>query len=94
MQRQGAVLEMAAGKERLTFPGPGGYEIRWAPGARHMPLERAPSGHLIIPCDHYDRIPTAKGGILDTSLVFQARAPDSPDPTPPSEGGEVAEQSP
>lgn len=40
----------------MTLPGPGGYEITWAPGAVRLPLEPAPSGHLILPTDAYDKI--------------------------------------
>ena len=37
MTARNGVLEMGNSKEMLTFPGPGGYEIEWSPGAVHMP---------------------------------------------------------
>ena len=43
-----AVLEMREGQELLTFPGAEGYQISWGPGAMHIPLSRAPSGHLVF----------------------------------------------
>lgn len=46
-----AILEMSEGCEYLTFPGPGLYKIDWAPGAIHIPLQRAPSGHLCFRAD-------------------------------------------
>ena len=61
MTARNGVLEMGNGKEMLTFPGPGGYEIRWAPGAVHMPLKRAMSGHLMAPLTHYDKLPKKTG---------------------------------
>ena len=35
------VLETAPGKERLTFPGPGGYTITWSPGTVVLQLENS-----------------------------------------------------
>ena len=46
-----AILEMSEGCEYLTFPGPGLYKIDCAPGAIHIPLQRAPSGHLCFRAD-------------------------------------------
>ena len=42
------VIETKADGRMLTFPGPGGYEVNWAPGAIHIPLTPAPSGHLCV----------------------------------------------
>ena len=39
------VLEMDPGKQALTFPGPGGYEIDWKPGATRIAVEKALSSH-------------------------------------------------
>ena len=65
MAEKSGVLEMANGKERLTFPGPGGYKIEWMPGAVHIPLQRAQSGHLMAPLDAYDLIDKNQGGVSD-----------------------------
>ena len=69
------VLECGRGKERLTFPGPGGYTITWAPGAMHMPLERAPSGHVVIPCDDFASVASESSGL--PSRVLQLHATES-----------------
>ncbi len=61
-EKQG-VLEMGKGKERLSFPGPGGYKIEWSPGTIHLPLTPAPSGHLMMPCAEFDRVPSPTGGL-------------------------------
>ncbi len=49
-------LETRSGSEKLSFPGPGGYEIQWSPGTRHFNLQPAQSGHLMIPCDDFGNI--------------------------------------
>jgi hypothetical protein len=70
MSRQCGVLEMKDGEEYLTFPGPGGYQIEWSPGTRRYKLERAPSGHLILPCDSFQEVKPAKGGLTTTTNEF------------------------
>ena len=65
MRAKNAVLEMAPGREMLTFPGPGDYKVEWPPGTVHIPLEIAPSGHYVIPCDNYKDLSTRKGGIVE-----------------------------
>ena len=59
-ERKG-VIETAKGQQFLTFPGPGGYRIVWEPGAIHLPLTKAPSGHLCVELDHFDQIATEDG---------------------------------
>ena len=75
MKEKNAVLEMTKGKERLTFPGPGGYTIQWAPGARHLPLESAPSGHLMIPCAEFAKVQKTSG-LQNSSVTFHATSND------------------
>ena len=67
------VLETAPGKERLSFPGPGGYEISWSPGTEHFDLKSAPSGHLVIPLGKFENINTQQGGVPKVGTVFHAR---------------------
>jgi len=59
-ERKG-VIETAKGQQFLTFPGPGGYRIVWEPGAIHLPLTKAPSGHLCVELDHFDQIASDNG---------------------------------
>ena len=40
-----------------------------------MPLEVAPSGHLVMVTDDYGRLPKETGGIKDSKLVMIARVP-------------------
>ena len=58
-----AVLELEDGKEMMTFPGPGGYQINWSPGTVRIPMEQAMSGHLMVACENYDLLPPNRGGI-------------------------------
>ena len=58
MQEKDSVLILRKGQELVAFPGPGGYKIQWSPGTKLLPMTPAPSGHLVIPCDHYDALST------------------------------------
>ena len=55
MTKHHAVLEMTEGQEYLTYPGPKGYQVTWSAGTKRYKLERAPSGHLILPCDCFEK---------------------------------------
>jgi len=66
------VLETKTGSERLSFPGPGGYKIEWSPGTEHFALEKAPSGHLVIPCDGFADVPTSTGGLPPATVTMHA----------------------
>ena len=56
LQEKDAVIVLRKGKEFLAFPGPGGYKIEWSPGTRLLPMTTSPSGHLVVPCDHFNRV--------------------------------------
>ncbi len=58
MQEKDSVLILRKGKEMIAFPGPGGYKIEWSPGTKLLPMTHAPSGHLVIPCDRFEELPT------------------------------------
>ena len=51
--RQGII---DTGNNKLHFPGPGGAQIQLSPGSETYDLIDAPSGHLLIPCCHYDKL--------------------------------------
>ena len=71
MSEKNGSLNMRAGAPTLTFPGPGGFDVKWSPGARHVHLISAPSGHLILPCDHFDKV-QEKGGLQKPATVFHS----------------------
>jgi hypothetical protein len=70
MSKQNSVLEMAEGHEYLTLPGPGGYSVTWSPGTARYKLERAPSGHLILPCDEYRKVDRTRAGVAEPMVSF------------------------
>ena len=70
MSRQNAVLEMAPGSEYLTLPGAGGYTVHWSPGTIRYKLEKAPSGHLILPCDEFKKVSSHDGGVEEPVMTF------------------------
>ena len=84
MRAKDAVLEMAPGKECLTFPGPGGYTINWSPGTVHIPLEVAPSGHYVIPCDAFGKVSAKEGGLEEEVTVLHADLGEYRVPPPPA----------
>ena len=70
MSRQNGVLEMAPGSEHLTLPGPGGYTINWSPGTVRYKLEKAISGHLLLPCDEFNKVSQETGGVEEPRMTF------------------------
>ena len=80
IEANNGVIETAGGRAFMTFPGPGGYEIKWAPGAMHIPLEKAATGHLCVELDHYDKLPTDTGGVPEKvpTLFADGRSPMTP----------------
>ena len=76
IKSKGGVIETRDGEETLTFPGPGGYEIRWAPGARHIKLKSTPSGHLCIPLGDFSSIRPSRGGVATEPSIFHATPGD------------------
>ena len=61
-----AILD--TGNRKLYFPGPGDVTINLPPGSICVPLEKAPSGHLVMPIDEYAKLSTRSGGTPETSL--------------------------
>ena len=57
MQEKDSVLVLRKGRELIAFPRPGGYKIQWSPGTKLLPMVKAPSGHLVIPCDRFSELP-------------------------------------
>ena len=68
MQEKDAVIVLRKGKEFLAFPGPGGYKIEWSPGTRLLPMTTSPSGHLVVHCDHVDRVADGAAQSADSTV--------------------------
>jgi hypothetical protein len=80
MQQKDAVIILREVKEMMVFPGQGGYKIEWAEGAKMLPITRAPSGHLVIRCDHFDEAVTTSTTtyMTDHALPGEGEAPVKP----------------
>ena len=61
IENKRGVIETTPEQAFLTFPRPGGYKILWEPGALHLPLTKAPSGHLCLELDHFYRLDNKPG---------------------------------
>ncbi len=75
LSRQNSVLEMSKGNEYLTLPGPGGYTVNRSPGTVRYKLERSISGHLILPCDEFNKVTKNSGGVEEPRMTFFGQAP-------------------
>ena len=73
MSAKKVVFETDPDKQMVTIPGPGGYEIKWAPGAVHIALKTAMSSHLMMPCDKFNKVPTA--GLKKKEVTLHAHMP-------------------
>ena len=61
------------GKRRLLLPGLEGQVD--SPGTTDIPLEKAPSGHLVMVVDSYELVHPPKGGLADSSLTLHSHLP-------------------
>ena len=52
---------------QIVFVGPGGYRLQASPGSRTYKLESAKTGHLLLPCDCWDK---AKISSQEKQLAF------------------------
>ena len=66
------VIETVTGSQKLSFPGPGGYEIKWSPGTQHFELKSAPSGHMVIPLGDFSKVANPGGGVVPEPRIFHA----------------------
>ena len=82
LEQQRAILD--TGNKQLIFPGPGDVEITLPPGSVRVPLEKAPSGHLVMVVDDYQKIVQRTGGVESkvTHLLSGTARPDNPDAAP------------
>ena len=57
------------GKRQLVFPGPGdSADGSLPPGSIVIPLEKAPSGHLVMVLDDFERLAVKAGGVPESQL--------------------------
>jgi hypothetical protein len=67
MEQRRAILD--TGNRKLYFPGPGDVQIILPPGSIEVPLQKAPSGHLVMVVDNFEQLkPPSKGGLPEVSM--------------------------
>ena len=59
LESLGAVLDM--GRQELVLPGGGERSNAWPSGTTRIPLQKAPSGHLVIVIDEFERAIANRG---------------------------------
>ena len=60
------------GNRTLIFPGKGDVKLELPPGSITVPLQKAPSGHLVLVVDDYENAISKQGGTPEVSLQLQA----------------------
>ena len=70
LEHERAILD--TGNRRLYFPGPGEVKIILPPGSLDVPLEKAPSGHLVMVIDDFEKVKATTGGLDDVSLSLHS----------------------
>ena len=59
----------------LHLVGRGEVQLQLPPGSISIPLKKAPSGHLVMVIDDYDKVPDRRGGVEDASLQLHTDEP-------------------
>ena len=76
MERLRAVIDTH--NQKMILPGPGDIKYILPPGSMEIPLEKAPSGHLVMVIDAYDAVRVGGSGALPTQRQeFHAEPPQS-----------------
>ena len=70
LEAQRAILDTAG--KTLIIPGPGPVELNLPPGSLRIPLEKAPSGHLVMVVDEYHKTVQSQGGLKERTVHFLA----------------------
>ena len=70
LERQRAILD--CGRQKLYLPGPGDIEVVLPPGSTVVPLQKAPSGHLVMVIDDWELPDHRPGGTAPRSIQLHA----------------------
>ena len=70
LQKHRAILDTH--RQVLILPGQGDIEWKMPPGTVEIPLERAPSGHLVMVLDEYRRVVERRGGLPNPVRQFHS----------------------
>ena len=88
LEQQRAILD--TGGRTLIFPGPGDVEISLPPGSVRVPLEKAPSGHLVMVIDEYHKLISQKGGVPNKVTHLLSETGTAPANTQPASSAVAA----
>ena len=81
MESLRAILDM--GNRELILPGAGDPVIEWPAGTTRIPLSKAPSGHLVMVVDDFEKALKQKSGLPERTVELLAESHDSsPSSTP------------
>ena len=77
LEQQRGIID--TGGKMLIFPGPGDVEIILPLGSVRIPLEKAPSGHLVMVIDEFNKVQAHTGGVQTkvTHLLSETDRPKS-----------------
>ena len=80
-----AIIETTTGDPMLHVPGIDGYRIEFAPGARHFPLQKSPTGQLVLPLQALQTGASSSGesrstGHQEQQTSWPAMQPEVADP--------------
>ena len=77
LESLGAVLD--TGRQELVLPGGGERSESWPSGTTRIPLRKAPSGHLVMIIDEFERAVADRGtsALPERSLQLHSQTGDS-----------------
>jgi hypothetical protein len=95
LEHERAILD--CGSLTLHLVGQGEVQLVLPPGSMSIPLQKAPSGHLVMVIDDFEKVSQSSGGLPEASLQLHAETaparpsePQEADPTASGSGGDVA----
>ena len=76
-----AVMDM--GNHQLILPGGGDAQIVWPAGTIKIPLQKAPSGHLVMVVDEFERaLKTRDSAVPPRTVALHSAVEEAVEPAP------------
>ena len=75
LEQERAILD--CGARMLHLVGKGDAQLQLPPGSLSIPLRKAPSGHLVMVIDEYDKVSEQKGCVAEASLQLHTESSTS-----------------
>ena len=76
LEQKRAILD--CGRQMLIFPGQGDVQIVLPPGSLEVPLQKAPSGHLVMVIDDYEQVVKRAGGLPSPQMQLHSAVGEPP----------------